>query len=291
MSFTLVFNTTTLGTQVTIGPGFIFSQQTNQTTYICTNPGSFTLIDNSAFFNYRTTIVSVTNIPANVTSIGNYCFSLCTSLINVTFLNNTTNIGLYAFQDCSSLTGIVLPNNTLVTTGCFQRCTSLTTIDIPSSVTTIRASAFQDCSNLGTFTVRTPTALTDIRVDAFKGIKSPSTLYTTAANINNTTLTQYFTYTYLIETPPTTPPTNYYTIQSGQTKDLSQVFTPLTTTSGAATGFLIKNYSNTGLTKDLNQIFEPYTTGTQASATNFIVENYNGSGVKKDLNQIFKPLQ
>ena len=287
MSFTLVFNTTTLGTQVTVGPGFIFSQQTNQTTYICTNPGSFTLIDNGAFYDYRNTIVRVTNIPANVTSIGNYCFYPCTSLTNVTFLSNTTSIGFYAFQDCSSLTGIVLPNKTLVTTGCFLRCTSLTTIDIPSSVTTIRASAFQDCSNLATFYVRTPTALTDIRVDAFKGIKSPSTLYTTAANINNTTLTQYFTYTYLIETP--TSPTNYYTNQSGQLIDLANVFSPLTGTAGSATGFVVNNYNNTGVSKDLNELFEPYVGGPQASTTNLVVNNYNGQG-SKDLNLIFKPL-
>ena len=69
-------------------------------------------------------------------------------------------------------------------------------------------------------------------------------------------------------------------------KRFSLRFAPLTGTAGAATGFLVENYNNTGVTKDLNQIFQPYTTGTQASTTNFIVANYNGTGQTKDLNLI-----
>lgn len=84
-------------------------------------------------------------------------------------------------------------------------------------------------------------------------------------------------------------PTNYYTIQTGQSTDLSDVFAPLTSTSAATTNFLVENYNNTGVTKDLNQIFEGYVSGSQAQTTNFIIENYNGTGIK-DLNQIFKPL-
>jgi hypothetical protein len=73
-------------------------------------------------------------------------------------------------------------------------------------------------------------------------------------------------------------------------KRFSLRFAPLTGTAGAATGFLVENYNNTGVTKDLNQIFEPLPVGgAQAEATNFLVENYNGAG-QKDLNQIFKPL-
>jgi len=92
-----------------------------------------------------------------------------------------------------------------------------------------------------------------------------------------------------ITIPTQTAPTNYYTIQTGQSSDLSDVFAPLTSTSAAATNFLVENYNNTGVTKDLNQIFEGYVSGSQAQTTNFIIENYNGTGIK-DLNQIFKPL-
>jgi photosystem II stability/assembly factor-like uncharacterized protein len=86
---------------------------------------------------------------------------------------------------------------------------------------------------------------------------------------------------------PVIASTNYYTVQSGQTKDLSQVFQPLITTPAALTGFVIANYNGTGINTDLNQNFEPYITGyEQADATNFIIKNYNNQGVK-DLNQIF----
>ena len=84
-------------------------------------------------------------------------------------------------------------------------------------------------------------------------------------------------------------PTNYLTIQSNQTLDLSDIFVPLSGTQGPKTNFIVENYNNGGVNKDLSEIFEPYTSGTTASTTNFIVENYNGSGTK-DLNLIFKPL-
>jgi hypothetical protein len=156
---------------------------------------------------------------------------------------------------------------------------------LPASVTTINSQAFLNNTSLNTVTVSS-TQKVNTATNAFSrdNGKIPN-LYTTVANYppNNLGLTDQFTNVYLLNR------TNYYTIQSGQTKDLSDVFTPLTSTSAVATGFLVKNYNGTGLTKDLNQIFEPYTTGAQAQATNFLVKNYNGIG-QKDLNLIFKPL-
>jgi hypothetical protein len=94
---------------------------------------------------------------------------------------------------------------------------------------------------------------------------------------NNNSLTNQFTNVYLIQT-------NYYTIQSGQKKDLSQIFAPLTGTPGPATMYIVKNFNGSGLNKNLNEIFEPYTTGSpQAPATGI---KFKGI----DLNQIFKSL-
>jgi len=230
------------------------------------------------------------SIPTTVTSIGANAFSLCTALTSITIPSATTSIGSGAFNGCSKLSSVTFtPTASVVSFGstAFQNCSSLSSINIPASVTSIGNQAFLNCSNLITVTISSP-SFVFVATNAFSRSNGKiPILYTTAANYpsKNLSLTDQFTYTYLIGTGPT----NYYTIQSGQTKDLSQVFAFLTTNSSAATKFLVENYGNTGLTKDLNQIFEAYQSGSQAQATNFLVANYNGTG-QKDLNQIFKPL-
>ena len=75
-------------------------------------------------------------IPAMVTTIGDYAFSNCKYLGTVTFAENSAlkTIGAHAFQYCGTIT------------------TTLTSITIPKSVTTIYASAFYGCSKLQTVT-------------------------------------------------------------------------------------------------------------------------------------------
>ena len=65
-------------------------------------------------------------IPYNVTSIDDWAFYGCTSLIAILIPDSVTSIGYHAFYDCSSLISIV----------------------IPDSVTYIGDYAFYDCSNL-----------------------------------------------------------------------------------------------------------------------------------------------
>jgi hypothetical protein len=208
-----------------------------------------------------------------------FIFCNCTNLTSITVTAGNT-----AYSNNSGDGNLYDLNKTII----FQYAIgkTATTFTIPSTVNRIFDRAFQQCSALQTVTVPS-TALVITGANAFTGISQPATLYTTNANIYNKSLTKYFTNIYLIGAAPT----NYYTIQSGQTKDLTNVFANLTTTNkAAATGFTVANYNeSSGLTKDLNQIFEPYTSGTQAPATLFIIENYNGTG-QKDLNQIFKPL-
>ena len=69
-------------------------------------------------------------IPNGVTSIGEWSFSYCSSLTNITIPNGVTSIGERAFSDCSSLTNIT----------------------IPESVTSIGGRAFSDCSSLTNIT-------------------------------------------------------------------------------------------------------------------------------------------
>ena len=59
-----------------------------------------------------------------MTSIGNYAFSGCTSLTDITIPDIVTSIGAYAFESCKLLSSIIIPN----------------------SVISIDAYAFKDCA-------------------------------------------------------------------------------------------------------------------------------------------------
>ena len=88
-------------------------------------------------------------IPNSVTSIGDYAFSHCTVLTEITIPNSVTSIGEGAFQVCSGLTEITIPNSvTSIGNYAFYDCTGLTEITIPESVTSIGDYAFYDCTGL-----------------------------------------------------------------------------------------------------------------------------------------------
>ncbi len=81
--------------------------------------------------------------PDNVTEIGEYAFSYCTSLTNINISNGVKSIERDAFSDCSSLTKINIPNSVTEIGVCaFRCCSSLTEITIPESVKTIGWGAF-----------------------------------------------------------------------------------------------------------------------------------------------------
>lgn len=77
------------------------------------------------WYSYRSEITKAI-IEDGVTSIGNYAFYNCTSLISADIPVGVTSIGDFAFSVCKSLTSI----------------------DIPDSVTRIGGFAFTSCSNL-----------------------------------------------------------------------------------------------------------------------------------------------
>lgn len=146
-------------------------------------------------------LIAIT-IHKDVTSIEEYAFSECVSLMSVIFeedirlLNisggafrncgftrieipeGITKLDSGAFSVCKQLTEIKLPESMIsMSHGTFEGCTSLESIEIPSGVTSILYYVFRDCTKLATITLQstTPpelayntfencTALTEIRV-------------------------------------------------------------------------------------------------------------------------------
>jgi len=110
----------------------------------------------------------VTNliIPDDVTSIGSYAFSGCSSLTGITIPDGVTSIGGGAFEYCSSLTNITLPDSvTSIGSYAFEGCSSLTSITISDSVTSIGNYAFYGCDSL--VSIKLPDSATKIGDYAF----------------------------------------------------------------------------------------------------------------------------
>ncbi|WP_294476090.1 leucine-rich repeat protein, partial [uncultured Ruminococcus sp.] len=117
------------------------------------------------WYNYKDNITSV-EIENDITSIGNYAFSDCTSLTSIVIPAKVTNIGADAFRRCTSLTSIVIPAKvTNIGADAFHNCTSLTSITIPDSVTSIGDGVFYECTNLESITI--PDSVTSIGASAF----------------------------------------------------------------------------------------------------------------------------
>ena len=80
---------------------------------------------------------------AGITEIGNYAFSYCMDLTDISFGDKVTSIGVSAFAYCYGLKRIVIPDNiTTIGTYAFSKCTALTDITIGRGVTNIDENVF-----------------------------------------------------------------------------------------------------------------------------------------------------
>ena len=107
-------------------------------------------------------------IPEGVTSIGDYAFYSCNSLISITIPDSVTSIGAMSFANCSNLTSITIPDSvTSIEDSTFYNCYRLTSITIPDSVTSIGNNAFYGCNSLTSITISD--RVTSIGENSFSG--------------------------------------------------------------------------------------------------------------------------
>jgi hypothetical protein len=132
-------------------------------------------------------------------------FQDCIAVTNINIHDSVTSFGDYVFYRCRALQNINIPHGVTAITECsFIGCFSLQSVTIPASVTSISNSAFQYCNKLNIVYILSNELVTTEN-NAFSGISPNAILYTTTANINNTSLTQYFANVYLYDslfTPP-----------------------------------------------------------------------------------------
>ncbi|MDY5928438.1 MAG: leucine-rich repeat domain-containing protein [Candidatus Onthovivens sp.] len=152
-------------------------------------PNSVTSIGEYAFYDCRS-LVSI-NIPHSVTSIGDGAFSDC-RLTSIEIPNSVTSISADVFNNCYSLKSINIPNS-VVSVGnyVFSTCTSLTKIEIPNSVTSIGEGAFDECTSLTIYceqgsyaetyakTNNIPVVYTDIKAATLDAKANAADVYTT----------------------------------------------------------------------------------------------------------------
>jgi hypothetical protein len=109
-------------------------------------------------------------VPANVISLGNYCFYLCTNLSTISLKGNKCNTIPVSFCDsCYTLKNVNLSDSiTTINDYAFCGCSSLEKLNIPDAVTTINNYVFYNCSELKEFTPSTNSKINKLGEGTFQ---------------------------------------------------------------------------------------------------------------------------
>ena len=127
--------------------------------------GHTSVVDNA--FKYDKTL-SITSLPACITSIGSYAFSGCTNLALTSLPSGLTSIKGGAFSGCTQLALTSLPDGlTEIVGSAFYGCGQLALTSLPDGLTEIDSYTFYYCTNLALTSL--PSGLTIIRGNAFSG--------------------------------------------------------------------------------------------------------------------------
>ncbi len=145
-------NFTNANPKVALG-GYVFDGCTNMGINYTEEGGAtyMEFLGNKYFQLYRVNPKDITTfeINSNCKSIGDYAFSECENLTQITIPNGVLYIGRHAFERCGSLMQVVLPNTlTNIDDQAFGGCVALSSIEIPGSVKKIGGYSFGYCDNL-----------------------------------------------------------------------------------------------------------------------------------------------
>lgn len=137
--------------------------------YFCTNMtifagiGNITSLGDYAFGGCKSMINETRPVKGD---IGQLAFDSCYSLTNVALLDGITNIGQYAFSYCSNLLFLTIPN-TVTNLGpfAFEHCTKLAGVILSTNLTSIQTATFFGCTNLSSIII--PSRVASVGSSAF----------------------------------------------------------------------------------------------------------------------------
>ena len=136
-------------------------------------------MDNALFYKPEKKIISYLSaseeskyeIPDGIKSIGDWAFTDCKNLTEITIPDSVQLIGNMAFSVCTNLTEIKIPDSVQsIGNSAFSFCRNLTEITIPDSVQSIGYRAFNYCKNLTEITI--PDSVEKIGDNPFSGCEN-----------------------------------------------------------------------------------------------------------------------
>ena len=125
-------------------------------------------IDSQAPWLFCDVAVTKVIIEDGITSIGDWIFADCFSMVSITIPDSVKKIGNGAFYRCNSLVSVIIPDGVpQIGWNVFYGCSSLTNVTLPNSIKTIGEESFTYCTSLRSITI--PSSVTQIEAGAEYG--------------------------------------------------------------------------------------------------------------------------